>query len=78
MLKNKKGQSTIEYVLLATAVVAVLIAFLGTNKDSPFGGKLNDTLDTTTEGMKTMSDRFNEQWNGNGGGSNGGGNGGGS
>ncbi len=26
-IKNKRGQSTVEYVLLVTAVVAVMIAF---------------------------------------------------
>jgi Flp pilus assembly pilin Flp len=42
-LKNKRGQSTVEYVLLVTAVIAVIIAFTtGTNKNG-----LQDQLNTT-------------------------------
>jgi Flp pilus assembly pilin Flp len=31
-IKNKRGQSTVEYVLLVTAVVAVIIAFVSHQK----------------------------------------------
>lgn len=44
-IKNKRGQSTVEYVLLATAVIAVIIALVGT-KGSQFQTQLNSTLNT--------------------------------
>ena len=59
MLRKKKklGQSTVEYILLFTAVVGVLIAFLiGTG--SPFYTKVNQTLSSGTEGMQDMANRL--------------------
>jgi len=41
--KNKRGQSTVEYILLVTAVIAVLIAF-ATNKSGPLQTQLNSTM----------------------------------
>ena len=34
-IKNKRGQSTVEYILLVTAVVGVVIAFVASG-NSPF------------------------------------------
>ena len=51
MLKNKKGQSTVEYIILVTGVVMVMIMFLVTGDKSPFKQKLNGTLDTVADGM---------------------------
>ncbi len=58
-LKNRKGQSTVEYILLVTAVVAVMIMFT-TNKNSGLQSKLNSTLDDTAGVIETMSDRLGE------------------
>ena len=44
-IKNKRGQSTVEYVLLVTAVVAVIIALVAGN-NSVFQNQLNTTLNT--------------------------------
>jgi len=44
-LKNKKGQSTVEYILLVTAVVAVMIVF-ATSQNGGFQTQLNSTLNT--------------------------------
>lgn len=57
MLRHKKGQSTLEYVLLVTAVVVVLIAFLTSNR-SPFKTTLNATLNKTTQVMDAASNRW--------------------
>ena len=51
MFKNKKGQSTLEYIILMTAVVVAIIAFT-TNTFRP---ALNTTLTTGTNAMNTMS-----------------------
>jgi len=53
-IKNKRGQSTVEYVLLVTAVLAVIIAFV-TSKNGAFQGQLNSTLGTTANDMNTIS-----------------------
>ncbi len=51
MIMKKKGQSTVEYILLVTAVVAVIIVIVNGDK-SPFRKKLNTTIDTITNGME--------------------------
>jgi Flp pilus assembly pilin Flp len=56
-IKNKRGQSTVEYVLLMTAVVAVIIAMVTSNKGG-LQGQLNSTLNTAIEGIGTMGDRL--------------------
>lgn len=54
--KRKKGQSIIEYVLLVTAVVAVLILFL--KPDGPFSKAYNATLTTGISSMQDMANRL--------------------
>jgi len=49
-IKNKKGQSTVEYLLLVTAVVAVIIALVAGN-GSQFSNTLNTTLNTAVSDM---------------------------
>ena len=51
-IKNKRGQSTVEYVLLVTAVLAVIIAFVTSNKGA-FQTQLNQTLNTATADMSS-------------------------
>lgn len=53
-IKNKKGQSTVEYVLLVTAVLAVIIAFVSSSKGG-FQSQLNSTLNTATGDMGTIA-----------------------
>ena len=58
---NKKGQSTLEYLILVAGVIAVLIVFL-----NPRSGKLSGTINTTyeevTDGMETMADKLTTSW----------------
>ena len=56
MLKNNKGQSTLEYIILVTAVVAVLLVFLGPS--GIFRTTYNTTLDQVTNSMTSMSNRI--------------------
>jgi Flp pilus assembly pilin Flp len=52
-----KGQSTVEYILLATAVVAVLILFT-TNPNTGLRAKLNSTLTSATDTIGDMGNRL--------------------
>ena len=57
MLRKKKGQSTLEYVILVTAVIVVIIALL-MGGSSPFKTALNSTLQSTVNSMNTMGSRL--------------------
>ncbi len=54
--RKKKGQSTIEYVLLVTGVVGALIIFLRPN--GPFSQGLGNTYGLATNGMINMAGRL--------------------
>ncbi len=56
-MKNIKGQSTVEYVLLVTAVVGVIILFT-TGNNNLFQKRLNSVLNETTNSMIGMSHRL--------------------
>jgi len=58
---NKKGQSTIEYVVLATAVIAVILSLvIGDN--APFQAKLETTVNTAIDDMGNMGDRLSHSY----------------
>jgi hypothetical protein len=61
-IKHKKGQSTVEYVLLVTAVLAVIIALVTGNK-SGFQTKLNSTLGQAVNDMDTLSSTLADSHN---------------
>lgn len=48
-IKNKTGQSTVEYVLLVTAVVVVVIAFLSSTNNGGFQAQLGNSLGNATQ-----------------------------
>ncbi len=50
------GQSTVEYILLVAAVIAVIILFTGPG--GAFRTKLQSTIDKTTNGMGDMANRL--------------------
>jgi uncharacterized protein (UPF0333 family) len=52
-IKNKRGQSTVEYILLVTAVVAVIILFLTNQNQGGFVQTLNSTLNQASSDMST-------------------------
>ena len=57
MLRSKKGQSTVEYIILVAGVIAILIVFVGSDS-SPFRQALNRTYNTATQGMEDMANRL--------------------
>ncbi len=54
---KEKGQSTIEYTLLMTAVVAVIIT-LTTGSSSLFQKKLTNTVNMTLSGMEKEAQKL--------------------
>ena len=54
--KKRKGQSTVEYIILVAAVLAALIMFL--RPGGIFQTAFNDTLRTATNGMEDMAERL--------------------
>ena len=52
-IKNKRGQSTVEYILLVTAVVAVMIVF-ATSQNGGIQGQLGSVLNTAANEMNTQ------------------------
>jgi hypothetical protein len=54
--RKKKGQSTLEYIILVTGVIVVLIFFL--RQGGPFATAFNTTLGSGTNGMTGMADRL--------------------
>lgn len=54
--KKKKGQSTVEYILLVAGVIAVLVVFLGPN--GAFQTKYHTALNEGTDGMANMAHRL--------------------
>ena len=54
--KKKKGQSTLEYIILVTGVIVVLILFL--RPGGPFNTAFNSTLTSGTNGMTNMAVRL--------------------
>ncbi len=53
---RKKGQSTLEYIIMFTGVIAILIVFL--SPSGPFRSSLNKTFNQAINGMETMSSRL--------------------
>ena len=56
-IKNKRGQSTVEYILLVTAVVAVMILFAA-SPQGPLQTQLNSTLNAFTTGINSESTAY--------------------
>ena len=56
-MTKKKGQSTVEYIVLVTAVVGVAIAFMMSN-GSPFQSRLGKVLDTMSNQMVNTASRL--------------------
>jgi len=52
--KKKKGQSTVEYIILVAAIIAALIIFL----PGTFQTAFNAAMTSGTNGMENMADRL--------------------
>lgn len=57
--KKKKGQSTLEYIILVTGVIAVLLIFLNPSSGI-FNRAFNSTLSQGTNGMEDMAARLRD------------------
>lgn len=55
--KKKKGQSTLEYIILVTGVIVVLLVFLNP-QGGVFNKAFNSTLAEGTNGMLNMAQRL--------------------
>jgi|GEM_PF-1659999 len=68
MFRNRKlqgpransGQSTVEYIVLVTAVIAVVILFM--NNGGTFRQKINNVYDETTNGIVSRADFIANTW----------------
>ncbi len=56
-LRHGSGQSTVEYILLATAVIGAMI-FFTTSDSSPFKSRLGSTLNTAANSIGGISNRL--------------------
>ena len=56
MLKNKRGQTTLEYLILVTAVIAALLAFLGPT--GVFRSVLGNALVDVSDGITNQANRI--------------------
>ena len=52
---HKKGQSTVEYIILVAAVITVAIIFLG--PQGSFNSHLGDSLNAVADGMFNVANR---------------------
>jgi Flp pilus assembly pilin Flp len=59
-MRSHKGQSTVEYILLVTAVIAVVILFTTTKGQNSFQNSLNSVLNTTTQDMLNVASRLQD------------------
>ncbi len=59
--QKKKGQSTLEYIILVTGVIAVLIIFLKPN-GGIFTKAFDGVLNSAKDGMVNMSNRLSGSW----------------
>lgn len=54
-MRSRRGQSTLEYIILVAAIIAALIVFL----NGTFKSRVSETLDTGTNSMVDMANRLN-------------------
>ncbi len=57
-MRAHKGQSTVEYILLITAVIVVIVLF--TANGGLFQTRLNSVFNTTTQDMLNVASRLQD------------------
>lgn len=57
MSTGKKGQSTLEYIILVTAVIVVILGFVGTR-----GGLFQTTMESTLHSATDKMPQTMDQW----------------
>jgi len=58
MIKRKKGQSTVEYILLVTAVIAVMVIFATNNNSGSLRATLNSTYSQSANEIGIMGGKL--------------------
>jgi len=58
-MRSLKGQSTVEYILLVTAVIVVIVLFT-TGKNNLFQSRLNAVYNQATQDMVNVSTRLSD------------------
>ncbi len=58
---NKKGQSTLEYIILVTAIVAVAIVFLKPG-DGKLATSVSNSYTTAANGINILTDKLTQSW----------------
>jgi len=59
--RKKKGQSTLEYIILVAALIAGLVVFLA-GPSSPFKKAVNQTYGAVLNGMCARADTLVDDW----------------
>jgi len=59
-MHKQKAQSTVEYILLVTAVIAAVILFTTLKGPGTLQGGLNQVFNQTTQDMLTVSNRLSQ------------------
>ena len=54
----KKGQSTLEYIILVAAVIAALLVFFTGGGSGGFATRIQQTMNGVSDGMLNMSSRI--------------------
>ncbi len=52
--KRQKGQSTVEYIVLVTAVIVIIIAFV-VSPTGPFATRMNASMDSVTTAARNKA-----------------------
>lgn len=60
--RNKKGQSTLEYIILITAVVAVAIVFLRPDSQGKLFQTVNQSYSDVANGINTLTNKLVNTW----------------
>ncbi|MDP8265718.1 MAG: hypothetical protein P9M07_02095 [Candidatus Aceula meridiana] len=59
--RKKKGQSTLEYIILVAALVSGLVVFLASDS-SPFKKAVNQTYTSVLDGMENKATDMVDSW----------------
>jgi preprotein translocase subunit SecG len=59
-MRTKKAQSTVEYILLVSAVIVVVVLFTTQTGNHSFQGGLNSVFNSTTQDMLNVANRLSQ------------------
>jgi len=59
-MRSNKGQSTVEYILLVTAVIGVIVLFTTGKGPGSFQNSMNSVFNTATQDMLNVATRLQD------------------